>query len=480
MRIFFLSMSLLLLSVVLHGQKWEVESLGVPIKMELYGQTGSIIGLDSTSYIIASTVASDSLAYSFIIETNDFGENWDTLFVERASEGNPLYEIVDIKCKGDTILLLFNNQFIKKSTNNGETWEERRWQEKSYWPKSNRLEYRNDILTFNSRIHFNELQLDTIVYSTDFGDTWNYVHVEGEDTSGEQIRGKSIGCPYIMGDTIIIHKRHDCATFKYGNETEGNLQFLKSTDMGENWEEFAFIKYNEIEDYEFGNDGKIYTIASYRYIKDSLIMGNSKIYTPDWNSNFLRIDPISGKVDTLFQFVEADLEKCEDLILFEDKIIARFWNKIYVSDDGGNSWIAEKAPLGAEEFNFGIQSMARPRFERGMLIGYTSSDCKIGKIEYPVSVNESRYYIEDFTAYPNPVASGNTVNLEFDARESGMYSYKMNSMIGSEFDLGSSEYHSVGRVSIALPIRSDLANGSYIISVLKDGEVVAAKKIIIE
>ncbi len=479
MRAIILLVSLVLVSTLSYSQNWQVGSQGFPIKEKIYSQSAAITSVDSTTYIFATQTTSDSLTLSYIIKTTDFGITWDTLHIEHIGE-KPKPSFIDVVSNGDTILALYSQPLMLKSVDGGENWQEITWQGESYWPETQSLKYENNILYMNKRCQFKTTTPDTLMYSYDFGETWEYAEVGGEDTTGEYVSEKSIGLTYVDGDNIIVNKRYGVITYNYGHEAEGNAQFLKSTDAGKTWNEFAFLKYNEIEDYEIGQDGNIYTMAAYRYKKDSTAIGNTKIYIAGFYANYLRINPGTSKIDTLASFIEPNLGKCEDIILFGDKVVARFGSKIYVSQDGGYTWVSEKYPYGLSSFRFTIASMARPVFGAGMISGFTSYECWFGRMYYPVSVQDSRYFVDNISLYPNPATSAGTINLEFDAKESGMYSYKISTIDGRSFSIGSESFLSEGMNTIDLQLGSNLSSGAYFLSILRDGEAVAVKKVIVE
>ncbi len=461
----------LLISVMAKAQIWELDSLNYPYEESTNCNYGSVASIDTNWFYIAHSTTSDVKSSCEIIRTSDMGVTWDTVFYSERDSLHPQLLVQDlIVADTNKMTMLYQFSKILYTEDAGITWDTVKIDNEKFVGTSN-LKLWGDYLVAGNR---ND---STIAYSADLGKSWTKIPVSFDYETEEEITEEMTGIPYFKGDDIILNKHYKTLSYRFADaEQEYTVQFLKSSDKGVTWTEIASIPYNEVLNYEIGNDGNIYTVSSDRIADDTVSYAGQKYIFSDRISFLLKIDPNTSKVDTLFTFDAKDIEQCQKLEIFDNKFVASFYNKIYVSDDYGSSFRLEKFSNDKEETNFEILSTSRPIFEKGMLIGNNI----FGKINYPVSVEDSRYFVEKISLYPNPSTSAGTLNLEFDAKEAGVYSYKLSTIDGRAFTIGSESFLCAGVNNLELQLGSNLAPGAYFLSIMKDGEVVATEKVIVE
>ncbi len=454
----------------LNAEQWDIQSLNYPYSEKIICNYAVVDAIDTTCFYLAHSTSTDIQSSCQIMKTSNSGLSWDTLFYFQPYM-EPLLYILDMAVMdSNNIAMLIPNSRIIYTHNAGLNWDTVAI-DQDKMVRTYKLKNWGDYLVAGDRDD------STFVYSEDYGESWNKIKIDATHDIEDEITRELVGTPYINGNDIILYKQYKTLSYRFADaEQEYSVQFLKSSDKGTSWSEIAFIPFNEIMDYEIGNDGNIYTVSSDRIAEDTVKYAGQEYIFSDRISYLLRINPNTNVVDTLFNFDVPDIEQCKKLDIFDNKFVASFYNKIYVSDDYGSSFRLEKLSNGSETTNFEILSTVRPIFEKGMLVGMNS----FGTISYPVSVDESRYFVENISVYPNPISSGSKLNLEFDVKEAGVYSYKLSTIDGRAFNIGSQSFLSAGSNNIELQLGSNLAPGAYFLSILRDGEVVAVKKVIVE
>ncbi len=105
---------------------------------------------------------------------------------------------------------------------------------------------------------------------------------------------------------------------------------------------------------------------------------------------------------------------------------------------------------------------------------------KFATLQPTTSVIEKLNTLQKISVYPNPVTVGSKINLEFDAKEAGIYSYQLSTMEGRIIDIETRSFFPSGKASVSLELSNELAKGVYFMSVICNETTIAIEKIIIE
>ncbi len=432
--------------------------------------------LDSITAVASKT--NTSLPYSRLItHTNDYGQTWDTVYYEDMDISfTELFEqaIMNVKYldKNNIIAITGYNNFLQ-STDGGNAWVDTCYFDDSF--------AFSNISCFDSLVFVGGLSDRFIGISTDIGHTWSIKEININLDKQQQYEDTIIYTPNMFNDTLyaLVHLRRKVPFLSQLNFFTDNL-FLISTDKGESW-----VKSFKIDSMELSKcyaiDDKYFYTQSLEYSFEKILLKNPNggdpdtAYTPTPHRQILKIDKFSGEIDILTDSLSFTFGSIIEFNKFSNYLcISTLYNSFY-SSDYGTTWIEENWNSLGKNASI-INDYERLSMSKGFLVG----NSKFATLQPITSVLQKQNAIQNISVYPNPISSGSKLNLEFEAQGSGVYSYKLSSLDGRSMQIDSQDYLSTGKAFTAIELGNDFATGVYILSIMKDGEVVAAKKVILE
>ncbi len=431
---------------------------------------------DTMSAVVARTKY--SYPYSRWIEhTSDYGQTWDTLYYEDLDcESWEVYQylISDIKYLDENnILAIYGYRNFLQSTDGGKSWIDT-----SYFDDS--FAY-NEISSFDSLVIVAGATDQFMGISKDLGKTWTLQEIDLMIDNNREYIDTTIYSPKNYKDTLFtfVHLRHKVPFTSQLTYLLDNI-FMFSIDEGKSWQKLYTIDDLALSNCYAIDDNYFYT-QSVDYSFDTVLvykpdgtgLDTTLSPTPHWQ--MVKINKYSGNIEVMTDSLSFTCGVIIEMNKFDDYLCISTPFKSFYSSDYGDTWIKEEWNSSNKSAGM-INDYERLSMSKGFMVG----NSKFATLQPSTSVLQKQNAIKNISVYPNPISSGSKLNLEFEAQESGVYSYKLNSLDGKSMQFDRQDYLSTGKAFTTIELGSDFATGVYILSIMKDGEVVAAKKVIVE
>ncbi len=431
--------------------------------------------LDQNHAVVSRTTY--SYPYSRCIEkTDDYGQTWDTLFYEDLNYNSweiYKYVITDIKyLDKDNILAIcgFNN--FLQSTDGGKSWIDT-----SYFDDS--FAY-NEINSYDSLVIVASATDKFMGISNDLGKTWRLQAINIELNQERQYDDTIIYTPKMRNDTLytLVHLRHR-VPFKSQLELLTDNLFMYSTDKGKNWQKMfkiddlgLSINY-VIDDTYFYTQSVDYTFDTVLVYKpDGTGLDTTLSPTPHWQ--MVKINRHNSKMDVITDSVSFTCGSITNMNKFDDYLFISTFFQSFYSSDYGNTWVKEVWNSNNKTAGM-INDFDRVSMSKGFMVG----SGKFATLEPATSVSEHNPLTSEIAVYPNPAGKDDEITIDIKANESGKYTLQLTALDGSESNIKQTETLAAGLNRVSLNLSSELASGIYILSIYKEGQFVAAQKVVI-
>ncbi len=434
-----------------------------------------ISALDTNSYIVAETVYS-AQTMRFIKRTTNYGQTWDTLYYSVIDNSFPSpnhFSFTDINyIDENNIIALFGYYNFLRSTDGGQTWEDSTCVDSFPYSQVEHLD---------SCIFLSGASGTHIAISRDLGTTWDLEEINYPIDSISYYDNIFISSIKSHQNTLymqVFFRKKLPILNTLGYITHNLL--MMSTDYGKSWEKL-FFNNESVASPVFDIDEKYLYTQYTDYTFDTVLVnspdGNgidtAHIATP--HSQLVKIDKFSGKYETVADSLSMPLSDIIDISIFDNSITVSTMFKSFISTDNGISWFEEMRQTPKPNYST-FNCLSRPTLNKGLAVGL---NC-FATLHPTTSVTEKINTLQNISVYPNPVTVGSKINLEFDAKEAGIYSYQLCSVEGRIIDIETRSFFPSGKASVSLELSSELAKGVYILSILESGNIIAAQKIIVE
>ncbi len=433
-----------------------------------------ISALDTSRYVIGKTNVYSSQDSRYIISTEDYAQTWDTLFYEQKPEDvNDYieYAFTDIEyLDRENIIATYGYHNILRSSDGGATWSDTAFPDSTF--QFLRMTY-ND-----GSLFLGESSSPRYAVSENLGKSWVVKNINIQIDSIDNYSKISYQTPIKFNDTLytLIHLKSQ-PTFKSNLSYITTSLLICSADDGNTWKKLVLTKeMGIVSNFTICEDKILTQLINFTFEKNIIELpdngGIDTFYISTTHRQIVSFDKLDGTSSTL---VESSIMQTGDLIGIryygQGLLSMTTVGASYISKDYGNTWEWEE--VNKKTMN---SKIARPAINKGIIIG----DYVLGTLQPTTSVLQKQNAIQNISVYPNPISSGSKLNLEFEAQESGVYSYKLSSLDGRAMQIERQDYLSTGKAFTAIELGNDFATGVYILSIMKDGEVVAAKKVILE
>ncbi len=434
-----------------------------------------ISSLDTSCYVAAETVYGSENT-RLIKRTTDYGQTWDTLYysIMDSKFPSPLhFNFNDIDyIDQNNIIAVYGYYNYLRTSDAGKTWIDTTCVED--FPFS-------AVTHLDSCIFLSGASGSHIATSRDLGRSWELQEISYSIDSISRYDNIVISKPQAYKDTLYlqIYFKEKLSIYNTLGSIIHNL-FMRSTNFGQTWETMYFNSGSESSPvFAIDND---YFYSQYTdYSFDTVLVnspdgnGIDTAYIADPHRQIVKIDKLSGDFTTLADSISLPMYILNSIIVQGNTIAVSSLSESYISTDNGMTWETEKI-LSPKPNYASLFSISRPTISKGMALG---SYC-FATLQPATSVIQRQDIIDNISIYPNPANAAVTLNLEFDAKEAGVYSYKLSTIEGRAFTIGSQSFLSSGVNNEELQLGSNLAPGAYFLSIMKDGEVVASEKVIVE
>jgi photosystem II stability/assembly factor-like uncharacterized protein len=434
-----------------------------------------ISALDSSTYICASS-GSGLIYYRMIEKTTDYGKTWDTLFFEDITDkGYPEvanYFFTDIKyIDKNNIIALCGYRSLLKSEDMGITWKESKLSDESF--TYNKISAKDSIV-------FIAGDVDRYAKSTDMGNTWEILEPQYSIDSLEIYEKIKVGKPVFIQDKIYKSIFFfDKANFVSNFKNYIHNVYLESSDNGETWTQFYTNRKVELSEYFVVDEESIFTQTAEYTFKEVLVK-NSKdeidtVYTATPHYKIVKINRESGEMIVLADSNSMKMNRLNSLRKFGNIICLNMPSGAYISTDNGETW-EEEVKMKNFSNRAPFEKVERVSPSKGIALGIGF----FATLEPATSVSEHNPLTSEIAVYPNPAGKNDEITIDIKAHEAGKYTLQLTALDGSECNIKQTETLAAGLNRVSLNLSTELISGIYILSIYKEGQFVAAHKVVIQ
>jgi hypothetical protein len=372
----------------------------------------------------------------------------------------------------DNIIAVYGYNGLVRTSDGGKSWIDTNYFDPSF-------NY-TKIMSYGDNVFVGGASSEYIGISRDKGNSWNLQQIQIEIDSVDKYENIYIFPPKEFDGNLylpvfLLDEIEFMSTLSYHK----HCLYLKSTDSGETWENFLLLDEYEVSTDFVIHNGELFLQATDYTFKDVLVNkpngdGVDTLFVATPHRKIMAVDLSDGTNRTIVDTAVLNMPSISNLDIINSDIMASANTKSYKSSDFGKSWFEEKRITKEGEVSL-FFDLARTTSTKGMAVGLSC----FATLEPATSVSEHNPLTSEIAVYPNPAGKDDEITIDIKAHEAGKYTLQLTALDGSECNIKQTETLSAGLNRVSLNENKELASGIYILSIYKEGQFVAAQKVVI-